>query len=266
MEMAIVETVAESMLRDVIIEVQGAGLGILRGAAGIGKTFALDLITEDLVAAGATVVRVTVSPATGGSITSFTRAVLSQYRIETGSTADGVEALAELLRGYPFRDVGPRVVFIVDEAQELKPAVLDTIRSLWDRGDWAREGVATAPAFGWVLVGNEMFLGKGGNQRVAGFRPLMSRVTHNVQLPRTDKKEIGVFAAAAFPGQADVIRELEDLGAVTENLRSLAVATRRARQVARGEPVTLPMLRRVIRMMGASDARYHHQDDGDRRG
>lgn len=250
MEKAIIETVAESMLRDVIKEVlDGAGLGILRGPAGIGKSFALDLITEDLEAAGATVVRVTVSPATGGSISSFTRAVLSQYRIETGSTADGVEALAELLRGYPFRDVGPRVVFLVDEAQELKPAILETIRSLWDRGDHARLGYLTEPAFGCVLVGNEMFMGKGGNLRVAGFRPLMSRVTHNVQLPRPDKKEIAALAAALFPGQADLTRELEDLGAITGNLRSLAVAARQARQAAKGEAVTLAMLRRIIRMM-----------------
>ena len=86
METVIIETVVESMLRDVIADVlQGAGLGILRGPAGIGKSFALDLISEELGAAGAMVVRVTVSPATGGSISSFTRAVLSQYRIETGS-------------------------------------------------------------------------------------------------------------------------------------------------------------------------------------
>lgn len=252
MEQPIIETVAGSILRNVIGDVlDGAGLGILRGPAGIGKSFALDLITEDLEAQGAVVVRVTASPPTGGSINSFTRAVLSQYRIETGSTADGVEALAELLRGYPFRDVGPRIVFIVDEAQELKPAVLETIRSLWDRGDHAREGYLTEPAFGWVLVGNEMFMGKGGNLRVAGFRPLMSRLTANVHLPRPDKKEIATLAAALFPQQTDLIRELEDLGAITGNMRSLGVAARQSRLAARGEPVTLDLLRRTIRMMGA---------------
>ena len=246
-----IETVAGSILRDVIAEVlDGAGLAILRGPAGIGKSFALDRITEDLEAAGVTVIRVTVSPATGGSLSSFTRAVLSQYRIETGSTADGVEALAELLRGYPFRDVGPRVVFIIDEAQELKPAILETIRSLWDRGDHARLGHVTEPAFGCVLVGNEMFMGKGGNLRVASFRPLMSRVTHNVQLPRPDKKEIAALAASLFPKQADLCRELEELGAVTGNLRSLSVAARQSVRAAKDVPVTLPLLRQAIRIMG----------------
>ena len=248
---SIIETVAGSILRNVIGEVlDGAGLAILRGPAGIGKSFALDLIAEDLEADGATVVRVTISPATGGSISSFTRAVLSQYRIETGSAADAVEALGELLAGYPFSDAGPRVVFVIDEAQELKPAILETVRSLWDRGTHARLGLATGPAFGCVLVGNEMFMGKGGNLRVAGFRPLMSRVTHNVQVPRPDTREIAAMAQSLFPNESDKIAELEELGAITGNLRSLAVAARQSHLAAKGEPVTLALLRRVIRMMG----------------
>ena len=161
-----------------------------------------------------------------------------------------MEALGNVLRGYPFSEAEPRVVFIVDEDHELKPAVLETIRGLWDRGDHARHGYATEPAFGWVLVGNEMFMGNGGNQRVAGFRPLMSRVTANVHLPRPDKKEIAALVAALFPGQSDLIRELEDLGAVMGNLRSLGVAWRQSRLAAKGEAVTLDLLRRIIRMMG----------------
>ncbi|WP_323005431.1 ATP-binding protein [Pseudorhodobacter sp.] len=250
MELNNIETVTGSILRDVTQDIlEGAGLGILRGPAGIGKSFALDLITEELEALGAMVVRITVSPATGGSISSFTRAVLAQYRIETGSTADGVEAMAELLRGYPFRDIGPQTVFIVDEAQELKPAVLETIRSLWDRGDQARLGDASTPAFGCVLVGNEMFMGKGGNLRVASFRPLMSRVTHNVQLPRPNKKEVAALATSLFPTQSDLIEELKELGAATGNLRTLATAARRSRQSAKDEPVNLALLRQIIRMM-----------------
>lgn len=251
MDMSIIETGAGSILRSIIGEVcEGAGLAILRGPAGIGKSFALDLIEEELEAKGVIVVRVTVSPANGGSISAFTRAVLSQYRIETGSTADSVEALSDLLVGYPFSEAGPAVVFIVDEAQELKPAILEVIRSLWDRGTHARLGLASGPAFGCVLVGNEMFMGKGGNLRVASFRPLMSRVTHNVQLPRPDKSEIAALAVALFPDRPDLSGELQELGSITGNLRALAVAARQARLAAKGEPVTLPQLRRVIRVMG----------------
>lgn len=251
MELPIIETVTGSILRNTIGEVlDGAGLAILRGPAGIGKSFALDLIAEGLEAAGATVVRVTISPATGGSISAFTRAVLSQFRIETGSAADAVEALGELLSGYPFSETGRRVVFVIDEAQELKPAILETVRSLWDRGDHARLGLASGPAFGCVMVGNEMFMGKGGNLRVASFRPLMSRLTHNVQLPRPDKREIAAHAQSLFADQSDLIAELEELGAISGNLRSLAVAARQSRLAAKGEPVTLAVLRHIIRMMG----------------
>ena len=251
MDMSIIETGAGSILRNVIGEVlDGAGLAILRGPAGIGKSFALDLIVEDLRAKGVIDVRVTVSPANGGSISAFTQAVLSQYRIETGSTADSVEAVAELLAGYPFSDAGPAVVFVVDEAQELKPAILEVIRSLWDRGTDARLGLTSGPAFGCILVGNEMFMGKGGNLRVARFRRLMSRVTHNVQLPRPDKAEIAALAVSLFPDQRELSGELQALGAITGNLRALAVAARQSRLAAKGEAVTLPLLRRVIRVMG----------------
>ena len=72
---ATIRAVAEQVLA-------GAGFGLLRGPAGIGKTFALDKIADALEDAGDIVVRVTASPI-GGSISAFTRAILSTYRIET---------------------------------------------------------------------------------------------------------------------------------------------------------------------------------------
>ncbi len=251
MDVATIPTAVGSILRSVIDDViAGAGLAILRGPAGIGKTFALDRITAELEGRGVDVIRATASPANGGSISAFTRTVLSQYRIEAGSTADGVEALDSLLRGYPFQDFGRKVAFLVDEAQELKPAILEVIRSLWDRGTHARLGLSSGPAFGCALVGNEMFMGKGGNLRVAGFRPLLSRVTHNVRLPGPDKAEIADLAKALFPGQADLTAELEQLGAVAGNLRALDSVARTARIAAGDKPVTVAMLRQVIKMKG----------------
>jgi hypothetical protein len=130
--------------------------------------------------------------------------------------------------------VGPRVVFIVDEAQELKPAVLETIRGLWDRGEHARQGYVTKSAFGWVPVGNEMFMGKGGNLRVARFRPLMPRLTASVHLPRPDKKEIAALARSRG----------------TCGHWALRRANRGLRLAAKGKPVALDLLRRNIRLMG----------------
>lgn len=146
----VIETGVASPLRTVIDQVlKGAGLALVRrGPAGTGKSFALDLIAQELEDQGASLVGVTASEVTGGSISAFTRSILSQYRIEPGSTWDGVEAMSDLLAGFPFRDYGPRVVFIVDEAQVLKPSTLATIRGLWDRGDNARRMMEGGPAFG----------------------------------------------------------------------------------------------------------------------
>lgn len=250
MTTTIIETACGSILRSVAREVtDGAGMAVVRGAPGIGKSFALDVIAAELEAEGVYVVRVTASPATGGSVSAFLRSVLSQYRIEAGSTLDALEAMADLLAGYPFRDGGGAVVFMVDEAQELKVTVLETLRSLWDRGTHARLGFASGPAFGVVMVGNQMFLGKGGAVRQASFLPLMSRVTHNVILPRPDKGEFAELAAALFPEQPDLQAELAEFGVVTANLRSMAGAARQARMIAKGDAVTLPVLKTAQRLV-----------------
>jgi type II secretory pathway predicted ATPase ExeA len=175
----IIETRAQSILRDVIHQVvAGAGLALVRGPAGIGKTFALDLIEDELVEAGVRVIRVTATPAIEGSLSAFAREALAEYRVEAASTMNAVESLWSLLEGYPFRDYGPRTLFMVDESQGLKTSILEMIRALWDRGTHARLGMASGPAFGCVLVGNDQFMSKGGHVRTASFRPLLSRVTH----------------------------------------------------------------------------------------
>lgn len=251
MEKPNIETGVGAMIRMVADQVlAGAGLALLRGPAGIGKTFALDKIEAEIEASGGTVVRVTVSPANGGSISSFIRAVLSQYQIETNSTSDSVDALFDLLSGYPFRSYGPRIIFMVDEAQELKPAVLETIRSLWDRGTNARLGLSTGPAFGCMLVGNDLFMGKGGNIRVAGFRPLLSRVTHNIALPRPSQAEHGAFASFLFPDAPELQTIVAGFGVDAGHLRAQDVAARQSRLFAGDSPVTPGHLRQAIKMMG----------------
>jgi DNA transposition AAA+ family ATPase len=245
-----IDTGVGSTLRLIIDQIiRGAGLGLARGAAGIGKTFALQTIIGELEEADIKVVFVTASPAIGGSISAFARAVLAQYGIESSSTSDAVEALADLLKGDPFSGFGRRVMFIVDEAQELKPAVLETLRSIYDRGQRARLGVG-GYAFGLLLVGNDMFMGKGGNQRIASFRPLLSRVTHNMALPRPSVAEFAAFAAALFPEKADLQTVLCALGEKHGHFRAVEVATRQATILANGAPVTAAHLTQAIRMMG----------------
>lgn len=250
MGMPIIETGVGSTIRQAAEQVlAGAGLGLLRGPAGIGKTFALDKIAADLQDEGEIVVRVTASPAIGGSISAFARAILATYRMETTSTLDGVEAVAELLTGYPFRPHSPRAILIVDEAQELKPTILETIRSLWDRGTNSRLELC-GPAFGCLLVGNDLFMGKGGNLRVASFRPLLTRVTHNLSLPRPSRAEHVAFAQALFPDAPELQAILAGFGEDAGNMRAQDVAARQSRLLAGSERVEAAHLRMAIRMMG----------------
>lgn len=247
----IIETRAQSILRDVIHQVvDGAGLALVRGPAGIGKTFALDLIEGDLVEAGVRVIRVTATPAIEGSLSAFAREALAGYGLEAGSTTDAVESLWSLLEGFPFRDYGPRTLLMVDESQGLKTSILEMIRALWDRGTHARLGMASGPAFGCVLIGNDQFMSKGGHVRTASFRPLLSRVTHNLFLQRPASAEYNAMATMLFPDHPEHRAVLEGFGAEAGNLRQMQVAKAQAGIVARGNEVTVDHLRRAILMMG----------------
>lgn len=108
MEKPIIETGVASTIRGAARQIaDGAGLGLLRGPAGVGKSFALDLVAAELEADGVEIVRVTASPVIGGSVAAFTRAVLAPYRVEVSSTQDAFEAIWGLLRARA--GVGPPV-------------------------------------------------------------------------------------------------------------------------------------------------------------
>lgn len=245
-----IETGVAAMLSAVCQDVaEGAGLAILRGAVGIGKSYALKRIIAELESQGIEVVFLTATETVAGQVNAFMRAILIQYRTDTTSGADAEDALWRLLAGRPFSPAGRKVLLIVDEAQKLAVRVLETIRDLYDRGDDARDGDRNAQAFGCVLVGNPSFMGKGGRQRTASFETLISRMTHNIQLPAPNRAECTSFAASIWRDEA-LMRELVDLGMAKGNIRSMAIAARRAEQRAGEDEVTLATLQLVIKMMG----------------
>lgn len=246
---ATIETGVRAMLSTVCEEVVAlSGLAILRGPVGIGKTYALQRIKMNLEEQGVVVVMVTATEATAGNINAFLRSILGQYQT-TGSSSDAEEAVWEMLAGNPFLQSGRRVVLIVDEAQKLAGRVLETIRGLWDRGEPAREGYFAGRAFGCVLVGNPTFMGKGGAQRVASFEALISRLSHNLQLPRPSRKECLEYAGTIYSAP-ELVQELADFGQTKGNLRSMAIASRNAALRAGDDQVTLSILQTVIKMMG----------------
>lgn len=252
MDEGIIETGVAATLRIVINQVvAGAGLALLRGPVGIGKSYSLNLIARELAAEGVIVVRLTATEVTGGSISAFIHALLAQYRIEVSSTWEGVEALwDQLLSGDSFQDFGQRVILVVDEAQVLKPSILETIRGLWDRGDQARLSMKSGRAFGCALVGNDTFLGKGGKMRTASYKPLLSRVTHDIGLPIPSRDEHIAFARVLFPDQPELQETIADFGLDAGNFRAQDVAARQARLNAGGDAVALDHLRLAIKFMG----------------
>lgn len=248
-----IETTISAMMQEVFDQVaDGAGLAILRGPAGIGKTFALNQAIAVLEAEGVKVIRVTITPTIGGSVSAFVRAVLSAYGIDTLSIYDGVESLGGQLKGYPFRSYGSKVLFIVDEAQEAKTVILETLRGLWDDGEKARLGSIHCPAFGLALVGNDTFMGKSGGVKSAYFRPLLSRVTHNVSLPRPNSLEQAALAKTIFPTSEDLQEVLQSFGEDNGSFRAQAIAARQAELLAKrdNKDVSVVHLRKAIRMMG----------------
>ncbi|HRK72091.1 MAG TPA: ATP-binding protein [Micropepsaceae bacterium] len=229
--------------------VAGAGFAVLRGAVGIGKSFALDRIARELTEQGVIVVLVTATEATSGNINAFLRSILGQFHTETGSSSDAEEAVWGLLSGRPFMPGGQRVLLLVDEGQKLGGKVLETIRGLWDRGDDARLGHSSARAFGCVLVGNPTFMGKGGAQRTASFEPLLSRLTHFMRLPGPSRAECAAFAATIFTDEG-CAAALAEGGQALGHLRGMATAARSAALLAGDGPITVAHIRQAFKMMG----------------
>lgn len=243
----IIPTLAHQLLKSAAnIVARDAGLGVVKGAVGIGKTFALERITEELADEGVEVIMITSSPEIEGNVRNFCLAVAGD--VGKGRATD---ALFDVLRGYPFRDPPQPLIFIVDEAQGLKSNVLETLRSLWDRGDRARNVSRNAPAFGLLLCGNEKFLNRGRGEGQADYRPLKDRVTVNVILPRPAPAEYAALAAAMLPDNPKAQEELRRGGAETGTLRSIEKAYHTARFQAGDGEITAELVRNAFTLRGA---------------
>ncbi len=65
----IIPTLAHQLLKSAAnIVARDAGLGVVKGAVGIGKTFALERITEELADEGVEVIMITSSPEIEGNV------------------------------------------------------------------------------------------------------------------------------------------------------------------------------------------------------
>ncbi|MCA8878614.1 MAG: ATP-binding protein [Rhodobacteraceae bacterium] len=226
-----------------------AGLAIVRGPVGIGKTFALRQLADEYRARGVKVYMLTCRTEIAGRINGAANEVLSQENIWEHRDVRAAEVLWELLRSRVFDPWDPKPsLLITDEAQGWKPNVLNFFRDLWDLGDPARNGRSDALAFGIVMVGNSSFINRNGVEEEAKFGPLLSRRTISVDLERPSKGELREYAAKlAGP---DAARALAAYGERTGSMRGIEKAYRLARSLSDAAELTAQDIEFAIRYLG----------------
>lgn len=108
-----------------------ARLGIVRGPVGIGKSFALRQIWEELDQGDDQVFLVEAPADKSASIQRFYNKALFDLGFRGFGGSDPFEFFkGQMLRSYPFRSFKPqsRTLLMVDECQRLAPNVLETLR------------------------------------------------------------------------------------------------------------------------------------------
>lgn len=232
-----------------------ARLGIVRGPVGIGKSFALEQIAQDL-SQGDDEVFLFESPSDKSkSIQRFYQKALFDLGFRGFGGADPFELFrGQMLRSFPFRTFKPRPrnLLIIDECQRLAPNLLETLRSAYDQGQSARNGMTEAPAFGILLVGNHHFLTRGGRSVAATFDALLSRAPINIDLSRSDAADIRAVARSHFPESEELCSNLAQLGVKHGSLREMAEAAALARNFAEGGQVTAAHLTKAMLLAGGA--------------
>jgi len=246
----IIETEASETIKFVVRQIAlTAGIGIIKGPVGIGKTRTLKgLVTE--WEREIRVIYLRSSPEIDGSILAFTSALLEHFNVYEGRTREAVQALAGLLGSYPFQEGRRPTVLVIDEAQGLKVNVLETLRRLYDDGDKAREGDRFHPAFGMVFCGNKQFLGRTGRKKEMDYDQFLTRIDVRRVLPAPSRDEFEALAAALCPTDNSAAAALARHGETQGNFRLMVKAYRQARMLAAGKPVTLNEIEDAIFMMG----------------
>ena len=247
----IVETEVYSRMEWAIRNVlDTAGLGVVKGEPGIGKTEAITALVPQLREEGDRAELVTVTPAYAGNIRALCNALREQFpgcgeKIQN----DAIEAFAHLVLGHPFAAGASRSILILDECQMAKPLVLTMLRQLWDRGDTARRTRSDAPAFALLLCGNNFFLNRRGQRQLMDVGPLTDRVSLTVNLAKPGADDMHKVAAAHIPHDAEAAAELMEFGVRQGTIRSMVNALRQAERVAGGRMITVAHIRDAIRMI-----------------
>ncbi len=243
----IIETRTHAILRDMATTALSIGrLAIIRGPAGIGKSFALDRIAEELNEGQTQVLIVTATAANGRSIRKFFGDAIMQLGLMGGGGEPEARFAGYMMRSFPFRRYSPKILLVIDECQHLAPNVIETLRGIYDLGKDARNGDSDAPAFGLLMVGNDRFLTRGGKSERAMFEALASRCPMEWELDRPTAEETAALAAAMFPDAQDCRDAIAAFGARCGTLREMAESYALADSFAGDGKVGMQELERAL--------------------
>lgn len=250
-EIPIIRTTVLKRLETLVQQVANtAELAMVKGPAGIGKTFAIDHITE--TAKGFDVYAITARTEIAGNIRWMANELLHPHGIQESQVAESMQSVWNLVARRPFDDYPSRSVLIIDEAQTLKPSVLESFRGLFDMGERARIFGGNKLAFGMILVGNGTFLNRAGGARRVAYEPLMQRFQYKLEFGRPSRADYELFIKD-LPGTDTALKaELVELGLSKGSIRAVAKAWRAAAHLASGQEPSADVLQTVIKMMGGA--------------
>lgn len=249
-EITTIKTEASETINFIVRSVaQNAGLAVIRGPVGIGKSHTLLKMATDLEEE-IRIVYIRSRPEIEGSVLAFASAVLEQFSVHETRTDAAVQALETLLAGYPFLKNRIPCVLAVDEAQGLKTNVLEMLRALWDAGQPARDGNQHHPSFGLVLCGNRFSLRRTGRMKELSDKQWGDRIDITCDLNAPPTHEFQVLAQSLCGCDAEATAALAEYGAARGSFRSMVSAYRYAAQMADGERITQSDIKRTIFMKG----------------
>lgn len=208
------------------------------GPVGIGKSTALRAEVERLRAEGRIVALVTATADNGGRIKEIHNAAIGAVRsYQCAGNREARNTFIEMLI-----DGDACGVLLIDEAQNLKPQVLEALRGAHD------EHAHSGENFGMVLCGNPHFVDRYGRGRNSNFAQLESRIFHRFMLHAPSEDELRlVLLAMGGPIEEDARAALLSYATDRGSLRALAHVHGKARARAGDQPITLRQVTASIR-------------------
>lgn len=212
-------------------------VAIIYGGPGLGKTSAIERFAsayDDVWVTTVTPACATVAPMLGAVAAAVG---LGDLTVTATISAHALERkIAERIRGV-------RGLLIVDEAQHLKEASIEELRSIHD-----------AAGCGMAFVGNEaVFARFHGTGRDAAYAQIYSRVGMRLHLERPTTRDLRALLKSRWSvDDAEIVKLLEPVVSRPGALRLVVKVMRMA--AARGGAVTASRVADAIAHLGASEA------------